>query len=132
MELLSEPSSFNGVLAKKSTEMCVVMSRPHEIEIGRFLRHAERPNETRAGVVRAGTRGHLDKIPNSEVQTWETEFLKFIHDQKHELFVELKKEKDLTDGIAKQIESAIKEFQAQYASGATKAKKKTEREPVAV
>ena len=85
-------------------------------------------------IIYAGTRGHLDKIPIKDVQAWEKQFLTFIHHQKPEIWDELDKKKDLTDELAKKIEAAIKEFQAQYASGEA-AKKKPEapkREPVAV
>jgi F-type H+-transporting ATPase subunit alpha len=68
-------------------------------------------------VIYAGTRGHLDKLPASEVQAWEKQFLTFIHNQKPEIWDKLDKEKDLSDDLSRQIESAIKEFQAQYASG---------------
>ena len=30
----------------------------------------------------AGTRGHLDKVRSSEVHDWESEFLKYMHEQK--------------------------------------------------
>jgi F-type H+-transporting ATPase subunit alpha len=81
-------------------------------------------------IIYAGTRGHLDRIPISEVRKWEREFLTFIHHQKPEIWDELNGKKDLTDDITKSIESAIKEFQAQYAHGATV--ESEEREPVAV
>jgi F-type H+-transporting ATPase subunit alpha len=84
-------------------------------------------------IIYAGTRGHLDKIPANEVQRWESEFLTFIHNQKQELWDEINDKKDLTDDISKKIEAAIKEFQSQYASGATAKKSAAEtREPVAV
>ena len=82
-------------------------------------------------MIYAGTRGHLDKIPAKEVQAWEKAFLTFMHDQHQELWTELSQKKDMTDDITKRLESAIKEFQAQYAHGATK-EKKPAREPVAV
>ncbi len=85
-------------------------------------------------VIYAGTRGHLDKIPASEVQAWEKQFLTFIHDQKPEIWDELNEKKDLTDDLNRAIEGAIKEFQAQYASGESE-KEKAEaprREPVTV
>ena len=66
------------------------------------------------------------------LKSWEKEFLTFIHNQKQELYDELNDKKDMSDDITKKIEAAIKEFQAQYASGATKGKKKPAREPVAV
>jgi F-type H+-transporting ATPase subunit alpha len=85
-------------------------------------------------VIYAGTRGHLDKIPTKEVPAWEKQFLTFIHHQKPEILDELDKKKDLSDDLIRTIEGAIKEFQAQYASGES-AKKKGEapkRQPVAV
>jgi F-type H+-transporting ATPase subunit alpha len=85
-------------------------------------------------IIYAGTRGHLDKIPAKDVQTWEKHFITFIHNQKPEIWDALNEKKDLPDDLMKKIESAIKEFQAQYASGET-AKKKPEapkRKPVTV
>ena len=34
----------------------------------------------------AGTRGHLDKVPLKDVHAWEEGFLKFIHEEKKELW----------------------------------------------
>jgi len=84
-------------------------------------------------IIYVGTRGHLDKIPAGEVQAWEKQFLAFIHEQKNELWQSLNEKREMTDEITRNIESAIKEFQAQYASGATRQKTTTTaREPVAV
>jgi F-type H+-transporting ATPase subunit alpha len=85
-------------------------------------------------IIYAGTRGHLDKIPANQVQAWETQFLTFIHNQKQEIWDEIDKKKDLSDDLIQRIESAIKEFQSQYAHGGTEKKKaeQREREPVAV
>jgi F-type H+-transporting ATPase subunit alpha len=82
-------------------------------------------------VIYAGTRGHLDKIPRDKVQAWEKQFLTFMHNQKQEVWDELSQKKDLTDDMIQKIESSLKEFQAQFASGAS-AKKAEAREPVAV
>jgi F-type H+/Na+-transporting ATPase subunit alpha len=68
-------------------------------------------------VIYAGTRGHLDKIPAPEVQAWEKQFLTFIHNQKPEIWEAIDEKKDLNDDLIRQIDSAIKEFQAQYAAG---------------
>jgi len=86
-------------------------------------------------VIYAGTRGHLDKIPISEVRAWEKEFLTFVHNQKPEIWDELDQKKDMTDDLGKKIEAALKEFHAQYASGDTAKKNQIEfreREPVTV
>jgi F-type H+-transporting ATPase subunit alpha len=85
-------------------------------------------------VIYAGTRGHLDKIPANQVQDWEKQFLTFIHNQKQEIWDEVEQKRDLSDDLVQKIESAIKEFQSQYAHGGAEQKKteKREREPVAV
>jgi F-type H+-transporting ATPase subunit alpha len=85
-------------------------------------------------IIYAATRGHLDKIPARDVQNWEKQFLVFIHNQKPEIWDELNQKKDVADDLNRKIESAVKEFQAQYAHGET-AKKKSEapkRRPIAV
>jgi F-type H+/Na+-transporting ATPase subunit alpha len=73
-------------------------------------------------IIYAGTRGHLDKVPVTEVQAWEKQFLDFMHDQKSEVYNALKDKQDLTDEITNQIEAALTEFKAQYAQGGAKAK----------
>jgi F-type H+-transporting ATPase subunit alpha len=83
-------------------------------------------------VIHAATRGHLDKIPVSEVRKWEKQYLTFIHNQKPEIWEALNAKKDLTDDISRQIDEAIKEFQAQYAAGEIEEAESPEREPVAV
>jgi F-type H+-transporting ATPase subunit alpha len=85
-------------------------------------------------MIYAGTRGHLDKVPLTEVKKWEQEFLTFMLNQKPEVRDAIAKKKDLSDELIEQIESSIAEFQPQYASGVTAAAKqeKESREPVAV
>jgi hypothetical protein len=57
-----------------------------------------------------------------------------MHNQKPEIWDALESKKELTDDITRQLESAIKEFQTQYAHGDADKKKREapEREPVAV
>jgi F-type H+-transporting ATPase subunit alpha len=63
----------------------------------------------------AGTRGHLDKVPRTEVAAWERAFLKFIHEQKPEILEKLKKTNKLDDAQTQELEKAIGDFQAHYA-----------------
>lgn len=63
----------------------------------------------------AGTRGHLDKIPRNEVARWETEFLKFMREQKFDIRKKLVDTKDMDADLEKQIEASIADFQKQYA-----------------
>jgi hypothetical protein len=55
-----------------------------------------------------------------------------MHNQKPEIWDALESKKELTDDITRQLESAIKEFQTQYAHGGAAAAEEPEREAVAV
>ena len=80
-------------------------------------------------IIYAGTRGHLDKVPVNEVQAWEKQFLD-VHARPEagDLGRRSNEKKDLTDDIAKQIEAAIKEFQAQYAARRARKQRRPSRE----
>ena len=62
-----------------------------------------------------GTRGHLDKVPLKEVHAWEEAFLKFIHEQKKDLWQKITDSRQLDADAAAGLEQAIAEFQAIYA-----------------
>ncbi|HEY4232681.1 MAG TPA: F0F1 ATP synthase subunit alpha [Lacipirellulaceae bacterium] len=83
-------------------------------------------------IIYAGTRGHLDKVPASQVSIWERGFLEFIKMQKPSLRETILQKKELSDDLTKQIDAAIAEYQTQFASGKITAAKKPERQPVAV
>ena len=63
-----------------------------------------------------GTRGHLDKVPVKEVHEWESDFLKFIHEQKHPLWQKITDTKQLDAESAAELDKAIAEFQKIYGS----------------
>jgi F-type H+/Na+-transporting ATPase subunit alpha len=65
-------------------------------------------------IIFAGTRGHLDKIPRTEVSAWEKQFLTFMRDQKSALRDKIAQTKDLDDAAQKEVAAAIGEFQIQY------------------
>ncbi len=71
-------------------------------------------------VIYAGTKGHLDKVPANQVQAWEKQFLEFFDNQKPEIVGAIAQKKEITDELNAQVETAIKEFQAQYAAGLKK------------
>jgi F-type H+-transporting ATPase subunit alpha len=75
----------------------------------------------------AGTRGHLDDVPRTEVAQWEKGFLTFIRDQKPEIRKKIAETRDLDDAGMEAINQAIKEYKAQYAT-----RKKETREVVRV
>ena len=62
----------------------------------------------------AGTQGHLDQVPVSEVSKWEQDYLSFIHREKQALWDKLAELKDMTDEIRDGMIEAIKQFKAGY------------------
>jgi F-type H+/Na+-transporting ATPase subunit alpha len=69
----------------------------------------------------AGTRGHLDKIPLKDVHNWEQGFLKFVRDERKQLWQKITDSKQLDDDSIKEIEAAIAEYQKRFAVQAGKA-----------
>jgi F-type H+-transporting ATPase subunit alpha len=65
-------------------------------------------------IIYAGTRGHLDRVPVTEVSRWEKEFLTFMRDQKPEIRQKIEDVKDLDDETIAAINAAIAEFQKQF------------------
>jgi F-type H+/Na+-transporting ATPase subunit alpha len=65
-------------------------------------------------ILYAGTKGYLDKVPQRQVAAWEEQFLRFMREQKPEVWAALNKSRKLTDDIEKQIQSAVQAFQPQF------------------
>jgi F-type H+-transporting ATPase subunit alpha len=61
----------------------------------------------------AGTNGYLDKVPVKSVAAWETQFLRYMHDQKKAVWDKLAKEKS-TKGMEAELKAAIEAFQPQF------------------
>src|SRR5262249_39034076 len=76
-------------------------------------------------IIFAGTRGYLDKVPLNQVQAWEKQFLRFMHEQRPEVVKTLARQRSLRtkqeekDKVKKgkleaDIEKAIEDFQGQF------------------
>lgn len=65
-------------------------------------------------IIYAATKGFLDKVERPKVQSWESQFLTFMREQKPEVRNALIKEEQLTADIIKSLEAAIKEFGYQF------------------
>ncbi len=65
-------------------------------------------------IIYAGNSGGLDKVDRRKVHEWESQFLKFMKEQKSEVRGLLAKEKKMTDEVIKAIDAAIVEFQPQF------------------
>ena len=62
----------------------------------------------------AGTRGYLDKIPVTEVQNWETNFLDHIHRNHQGLWDKLQESGKLSDEIVDEMKKIIEDFNSTY------------------
>jgi F-type H+-transporting ATPase subunit alpha len=75
------------------------------------------PVEKQVLIIYAGTNGHLDKFDVSEVLAYETELFRFIDAQRAGILTALREKKAVSDELKAEIESALKEFGAQFAAG---------------
>jgi F-type H+/Na+-transporting ATPase subunit alpha len=66
-------------------------------------------------ILYAGTKGYLDKVPIKQVQAWEEQFLRFMHEQRPQVVETLKQEKSLRTKEGQpeddRLNEAIKAFQ---------------------
>ena len=65
-------------------------------------------------IIYAANYGALDKVDRKKVRDWESQFLKFMAEQKPEVKAALAAKKDLTPEIETQIKAAIDAFQPQF------------------
>ena len=65
-------------------------------------------------IIYAATKGLLDKVDRSKVQIWESQFLRFMREQKPEVRKDIEKLKKLTPETTKLLELSIKEFGLQF------------------
>ena len=62
----------------------------------------------------AGTKGHLDKVPQKQVAAWEEQFLAFMREQRPDVRNALMKERKLSPALEQQLTAAIQAFQGQF------------------
>jgi F-type H+/Na+-transporting ATPase subunit alpha len=79
-------------------------------------------------VIYAGTKGYLDKVPRAEVSEWESQFLRFMKEQRKEVRDQLVRDKDkkVAGEIEAKLKAAIEAFIPQYrAPGSVSVPKQT-------
>jgi F-type H+-transporting ATPase subunit alpha len=62
----------------------------------------------------AGSEGYLDDVPIKEVARFESEFLRFMREEKPEVRSRLESEKKLTDPVVADLKAALDEFKARF------------------
>jgi len=74
------------------------------------------PVERQVAIIYAGTNGYLDNIPVPEVRNFETELYRFIESRYPQLFGAIRDKKQLDDQLKSAVDSAVKEFAADFAA----------------
>jgi F-type H+-transporting ATPase subunit alpha len=69
----------------------------------------------------AGTEGYLDEVPAKEVQRWETEFLRYLQEERKALWDLLGREKKMTDEVVHGVKSALDAFKGRFQPAAAPA-----------
>jgi F-type H+-transporting ATPase subunit alpha len=62
----------------------------------------------------AGTKGYLDKVPAKQVAAWESQFLRFMREQRPAVRTMLQQERKLSPGLEQQLKAAIEAFAGVY------------------
>jgi F-type H+-transporting ATPase subunit alpha len=78
-------------------------------------------------IIYAGTKGYLDKVPRAEVPEWESQFLRFMKEQRKEVRDQLIRDKDkkVAGDIETKLKAAIEAFIPQYKSPSAAGAKQT-------
>ena len=58
----------------------------------------------------AGTKGYFDKVPVDKVPEAEQELLRYMHDEKNEIWKQLDETKALSDELETQLKEALRHF----------------------
>jgi F-type H+-transporting ATPase subunit alpha len=95
------------------------------VELLKQDQYVPMPVERQVIVIYAGTNGYLDSVPVDAVREYEQELLKFIDSAHPEILKTLGEEKQLSDKLKAQLETALKAFATKFVwSGAKEASKK--------
>ncbi|MBP7620751.1 MAG: F0F1 ATP synthase subunit alpha [Gemmatimonadales bacterium] len=85
------------------------------VEILKQPQYEPLPVERQVVLIFAGTNGYLDQVPVPEIASYERELYKFIDTRRPAIFQTLREKKKIEDDFRAEIESALKEFGAQFA-----------------
>ncbi|HOC17283.1 MAG TPA: F0F1 ATP synthase subunit alpha [Vicinamibacterales bacterium] len=85
------------------------------VEILKQPQYEPLPVERQVVLIFAGTNGYLDQVPVPEIASYERELYKFIDTRRPAIFQTLREKKKIEDDLRAEIESALKEFGAQFA-----------------
>ncbi|MFL5243750.1 MAG: F0F1 ATP synthase subunit alpha [Gemmataceae bacterium] len=65
-------------------------------------------------ILYAGTKGYLDQVNVRHVAAWEDQFMRFMREQKSDVWDALKKERKVTPAIENMLKAALEAFKGQF------------------
>jgi F-type H+-transporting ATPase subunit alpha len=74
------------------------------------------PVERQVAIIYAGTVGHLDNVPVSELRLFETELYKFLETRHANILRGIAEKKQLDDQLKAALDAAVKEFAGDFAT----------------
>jgi len=86
------------------------------VEILKQPQYAPLGVERQVAIIYAGTNGHLDNVPVSDVRPFEAELYKFLDTRYPQVLRGIAEKKQLDDQLKASLEGAIKEFASDFAS----------------
>jgi F-type H+-transporting ATPase subunit alpha len=86
------------------------------VEILKQPQYAPQPVERQVALIYAGTNGYLDTVALGDIRAFETGLYKFIESRHPRLFTDIAEKKQLDDATKGALDSAVKEFVAQFAA----------------
>jgi F-type H+/Na+-transporting ATPase subunit alpha len=84
------------------------------VEILKQPQYEPLPVERQVAIIYAGTNGYLDKIPVSEVRTFETDLYQFIETRAPEVFRGIAEKKQLDDQLKGALDAAVRDFAGDF------------------
>jgi F-type H+-transporting ATPase subunit alpha len=72
------------------------------------------PFEKQVLMIFAGVNGYLDELPVSDIRRFEKEFLEYLDGQYSKTLAKLKKEKQMTEEITKELTTALEDFKKMF------------------
>ena len=67
-------------------------------------------------IIYAGTVGHLDNVPVSELRTFEIELCKFLETRHANVLSQIAEKKQLDDQLKAALDAAVREFAGDFAT----------------
>jgi F-type H+-transporting ATPase subunit alpha len=87
------------------------------VEILKQPQYQPLPVEKQVAIIYAATTGRLDPVAISDIRTYEQELYRFLESRRPGILTAIAEKKQLDDAIKSELDSALKEFSAQFAAG---------------